>query len=283
MEKCECGGVVADRNGLRVCVKCGLVQEVQIVTDEKFYTPPELFAHSPIELGGTLIKIPFSPRTVSEAEMSRRLKRIAVKRQYTSRERNVFRAIKTLSFICEQISLPAYIQIEIKKKYKEAMHRKLIKYGEEATMAAIIYLVCNKLNYPIQMEDICRVIYGPETEDRRTRKSAVISTRRVVNDLSNSLNLPYTLENPVVYLNKIRNAIGMSYKIESKVREFILKHWGTHNSMSGHLPHIVAGAAVAYILKKEGFDPPFKQISNSISVTEVSIRKIIKQFEDSAL
>jgi transcription initiation factor TFIIIB Brf1 subunit/transcription initiation factor TFIIB len=181
------------------------------------------------------------------------------------------------------MAIPRHTQAGIESAYMRAVSKKLIKYKEEIAMAAIIYLTCNKVGPQRQIDDICAAIFGEETEDKRTRKSMVMATRRAINELSRSLGMPYSLESPEEYLTKIGNSIGMSYEIRSKTSAFIAKHWKRHDSMSGHMPHVIAGAVVAYILKAENLDPQIKKISESVSATEVSIRKVVKLFEDNNL
>jgi len=186
-----------------------------------------------------------------------------------SKQRNLSFALSELQRYISFLDLSQSVQERVARYYEQALDKGLIRgRAIESVVAALIYAVAKKIGTPRTLEEIEKA----SGIDKQT-------IGRAYRYVAGKLGIRVVPANPVDFIPRFRSKLNLSQKTGSKAIK-ILKKAQKKSITTGKSPTGVAAAAIyiAAILNDE--DITQRDISNTLPVTEVTIRNHQKEMVD---
>ena len=240
------------------CSKCGFV------ISEK-YQESTIRATSETNIGSNLIvnsstKDAHGQLINANQKHFEKLKRLHGNRIISSVEKNRNQAIYEIEGLKGKLALPDAVIENAKQTYQKITKRGITRgYSTKGHIGACIYAACRITDTPRTMDMISKTIDTKKTEIKRSYK-------RIVRELE--LTIPIT--DPIRFVPKIANNMGLSENIQNKAREIIQQVTETGRVAGTEPRGLVAGALyLAALNTKESTS--LKKIAKESGVTEGTI------------
>lgn len=273
----ECGGNIVVLMGEKICRKCGLVLESNLLDDSaewRAYTQEEYEEKcrvgDPItplihdkslttKIGASLFDS--KGRRIPEFLQNRilKLRKLQERTKIFESERCLLEVLSQISRFSNILNLPMHIKIEAsiicRKIYKEGNMKGRRK---DALALATLYFACRIHNLPYTLRDL--VI------NTGMKKREVARACRFI---LNTLNLKLPPLDPINFAKNYIKRLGLPDDIfydMKKVLEII------KNDIQGRTPRVVVSSLLYLIAQARGIPLTQRDISLTIGITEVSLR-----------
>lgn len=182
------------------------------------------------------------------------------------RERSLAFAIVEIEKIASSLSLSRRAQEKAANLYRKASEAELIRGRSREGMAtASIYAACRLLSIPRTMEEIAQT----SVIDRKEMRRSFLS-------LSRNLELDIPPVDPAQYIHKYSDKLNLSIDTINRAQE-ILEKAKEKSLVGGRNPRGIIGAVIYLASKNEGEERTQKSISETVNVTEVTIRNRFRE------
>jgi transcription initiation factor TFIIB len=280
----ECGGAqfIEDPvRGEKICASCGLVLQEEIVDVGQEWrafdseqmarrarggAPLTFTKHDKgltTEIGkglGELYKVPRRKR----AQYYRLAK--WHKRLIRSKDRNLSFALSELQRIVSYLNLTRSVHEKIAKYYEEAVNKGLVRGRSiESVVAALTYAVSREEGSPRTLDEISEASGVDKREIGRTYRY-----------IARELKIRILPADPITYVPRFCSMLGLSDRVQAKAIQ-ILKKAKKLDVSSGKGPTGVAAAAIYIASVLVGERRTQREISDTCSITEVTIRNRQKE------
>lgn len=273
----ECGGSILyiEEKGETVCGQCGLIIDDRIVdfshSGKRAFTNQEKVNR---EQTGSPISI-LSPdigfsTVIDKGKISNPdLKRAAKwDTRITWEKRNLLIATTELKRISSNLNLPDHVKKEAMRYYIEAFKRKLLRGRSiNGMVAACIYLACRVKEIPRTLQEIL--------DDTLVNAKDV---RRCYSTLKRELKVKTPTPDPISLIPRYIVELNLDSEIE-RLTVKILKEYISNFPTSGKDPKGLCAGAIYLACKIKDKSYTQKEISDSIGVTEVTLRSRYKELK----
>ena len=289
VQRCpECGSTQFYEDyerGELVCANCGLVVSEKIIDrgpEWRAFTPDEREKRS-------RVGAPLSPTLHDQGlstvidwrnkdALGRKLepkKRIEIlrwrkwqirTRVHSSLDRNLAQAMSELDRISSQLNLPRSIKEEAAVIYRKAVEKGLVRGRSiESVVAASIYAACRTQKIPRTLDEIAKYT-------KAGRKDVARCYRLLLHEV----NLPIPIADPIDFIPRIGDALGLSGATQHRAAE-IIRQARKLGTTAGKDPAGLAAAAIYIASLLENERRTQKEIAQAAQVTEVTVRNRYKE------
>ncbi len=183
----------------------------------------------------------------------------------SSVERNLIRAMAELDRLTDKLHIPKSIKEEAALIYRRALRKRLVRGRSIAAIAAAaLYAACRFTATPRTLREI--------SSATRVRKKDVARCYRL---LLRKLDMKMSAQDPIRYLSKIVEGIGVSPKTERRAIKILTKA-KEKGIITGKHPLGVAAAAMYIAGMLEGETVTQKEIADTANMTEMTVRNRCK-------
>jgi transcription initiation factor TFIIB len=258
-----------------ICGNCGLVLGDRIIdtrsewrtfsNDEGGDDPSRVGAAADPLLGGNQLDTVISRRDGGSGS-ARDLSKIQAKSvSLTKGDRNVLKAFKEISSMCDHIGLPKIIADISKQIYKRVEDEKLVRgKSNEVVMAACIFIACRQENVPRTFKEICALTRVPKKEIGRCFKLLCRELETDVKGMSGK-----------DLIVRFCSNLGVGMEVEKAASELALSSRDI-SGLAGKSPVSVAAACIYLVCNLHGVPRSAKEISEIAGVSEITIKGAYK-------
>jgi transcription initiation factor TFIIB len=184
----------------------------------------------------------------------------------STREKNFKLGIAKIDEVASRLSLPEFIITESKLIFKKSLYSN-ISIGRDniSLIYASIYIACSMHELPKTLMEI--TAYS-EVES----KDLMYAYRRI----KRSLNIGTKLIDPLDLLSRFASKLELNINTIAIATEILIKIKGT-NITAGRKPETIVAGAIYVAGQKGNNKRTQREISNTIGVIEITIRKISKE------
>lgn len=271
---CSHNPILDPEAGETVCSSCGVVLEEQLMSDDSGIAQEDYFkkiSHAPGLGGNTRISTDESIRGAMKSTV-RRMKSLdsRIRQDEDKSQRTRYDLTEK---VCDKLALPEYANGAIAKMFVDAQKYQITRGRRmEEIAAACTLAICRKYGIPKSIREIGKVL---------DVKPKVIF--RVYGVLRNTFDLSeVTYTQPDQFLAQSISKLGISEKILNTAKK-IMKKIMDAKIHDGRSPMVVAAYAVYMACKKHNADVTQNAISETLHVTEVSMRNLRTRVSKSKL
>ena len=276
MIKCpDCNGFLITDNyrGESICEQCGLICSEKAIDftnfEKKIYTHED--ARKKAHTGVYNHYFIAQPQTkiMLKKITDKNFKRIAKWDTYfkASQTRNLITAIQKLKQISSSLCLPYHVNTQAISLYRKALKKDLIM-GRTITgmLCACIFYTCRVFKIPISIQEIANIASIDKKELQRRYLF-----------LAKEFNLKAQNVSPAIYVSKYINKFNLTPDIEQKIFSVLTSLPSTF--ICGKNPKCILGAILYLVCKRKNITLLQWQISETLHITETSIRNHWKKIE----
>ncbi|MFX1257386.1 MAG: transcription initiation factor IIB family protein [Promethearchaeota archaeon] len=284
IEKC-CDKPIYDvRNGVKVCLNCGMVFETYFVGEERrAFDKEEIEKKKQTELRWR----EFGSRTILSTDkcdsnghslnpeqkvLFSRLSKIQ-NSLVSSIERNFWEAKPKLKMFASKMNIPAYINESAWRIYANAAKKKLtMGRSIDGFLAASLYVAIRIHEFPKLLEDVSDAAMIP-------RKTVLHSIGILIKEVLPEMKLnykPITIEQLIV---KFSNELELPMEIQKKALDILKESSKKGLLIAGRDPKGIAASAIYLAFKKTKIKRTQLDVSKVAKITEVTLRTRVKDIE----
>ncbi len=286
--KCpECGSTyfyTDPEMGERVCAKCGLVVEQDLIDVSQEWrafdagqkekrartgAPLTFKRHdkglsTEIGKGVTeLFKVPAKKR--SQFFRIRKWQ----KRLMSSKDRNLSFALGELERLVSYLGLPKTLHEEVAQLYEKVLDKGLVRGRSiESIIASLVYAMCREYGTPRTLSEIAQATGIEKRELGRTYRY-----------IARKMNIKILPADAESYIPRFASMLGLSDRVHMRAIE-ILRKAKKKDVISGKGPTGCAAAAIYIASVLEGERKTQREVADTVGVTEVTIRNRYKEIVD---
>jgi len=292
VKKCpECGSVNLVRNhdtGETVCGDCGLVLGEQLMDrgpEWRAFTLQEKASRSRVGmpasysvydkgLSTTISRVnrdAFGRKLSLSTKLQMwRLRKWQIRsRMHSSIDRNLAQAMTELNRLSDKTYIPRAIKEKAAVIYRKALDKGLVRGRSIAAIAAAaLYAACRRSENPRTLREIA--------ETSLAKKKDVARCYRL---LLRELDIQMPVANPLTYVSKIAETIGISGKTQGIAIQ-ILREAREMRAVAGKDPMGLAAAALYIACLQNNEKKTQKDIAEAAGVTEVTVRNRYKSLKE---
>jgi len=187
-------------------------------------------------------------------------------RAYSSAERNLQVASKTVAQIADQLKVPKPTYIRAIQIYRDALERGLVRGRPiNSLAAAALYAACRDNGIPRTLKEVAMA-------SGLKRKEVARSYRLLIRSLENKM----PLSDPAIYVEKVASKLKVGPEVERETLK-ILKEAKEKKITAGKDPLGLVAASMYLATQRLGLQLfTQKQIAEAANVTEVTVRNRYK-------
>lgn len=191
-----------------------------------------------------------------------RLRRWQIRsRVYSSRLKNLSRAMNEIDRLSGQLNIPPQLQEMAALVYRKSLEKDLVRGRSIAAIAAAsIYTICRQTGVPRTLKEVAKVSMASKKEIARCYRLLV-----------EKLNILMPIDNPARCVPKIASKLSISGRCQQVAIEILKKAHEARVSTGKH-PMGMAATALYMACKIEGEHRTQREIANAADITEVTIR-----------
>ena len=272
----ECGGgtLIFLERGEEVCKKCGLVVNEQVLDNShsgvRAYNKSEKDKKERTGSPISILMPDMSLTTILDTKKikNQNLKRAAKWNTHLSWEkRNMLIAITELKRIGSNLNFPERVKKAAVYLYKEVFKKNLLRGRSIGGMiTACAYYVCKQERVPITLQEIL---------DEASMQDNVV--KKCYKILIKELKLKNHCIDPISLIPKYCSDLNLDISLEIIILK-ILHQYIKKSDTCGKDPKGLCAGAIYLVTKIKNAGITQKQISNTVGVTEVTLRSRYKEF-----
>ena len=186
--------------------------------------------------------------------------------------KNFIVAFSDMNNLRTKLALPDPIMETAAYRYRKAVEKGLTRGRTiKAMVGACVYFACRESEISRSLHDIAKTINMP-------RRDVTKAYRTLLKEFEITVPPP----NPINYVSKIANKVGLSEKTMRRTREVLEKERKV-GGFSGRDPYAIAAAVLYIVSRKNRESISQREISEATGVTEVTIRNRIRGLNESVL
>ncbi|RJS74175.1 transcription initiation factor IIB [Candidatus Bathyarchaeota archaeon] len=287
----ECGStniIVDYERGEMLCGDCGFVLNSSIMNrgpEWRAFTPQEQRERTRVGLPtsysihdkglSTVISKIYRDASGRRLPLKTRIKMLRLRRWqirskvYSSRSRNLSRAMTEIDRLASQLNVPPQLQEMAALVYRKALEKDLVRGRSIAAIAAAsLYAICRQTGTPRTLKEIAKVSMVSRKEMARCYRLLV-----------EKLDMIMPIDDPTKCVPKIASKLGISEKCQQMAIEILKKAQETRFSTGKH-PMGLAATALYMACKVTGERRTQREIADAAEVTEVTIRNRYNDLKD---
>jgi len=279
----ECGStniVVDYERGEILCGDCGFVLSSSIMSrapEWRAFTPQEQRERTRVGLPtsysihdkglSTVISNIYRDASGRKLPLKTRVKMLRLRRWqirskvYSSRSRNLSRAMNEIDRLSSQLNVPPQLQEMAALVYRKALEKDLVRGRSIAAIAAAsLYAICRQTGTPRTLKEIAEVSMVSRKEIARCYRL-----------LLKKLDITMPIDDPTKCVPKIASKLSVGEKCQQMAIEILKKAREARVSTGKH-PMGLAATALYMACKVTGERRTQREIADAADVTEVTIR-----------
>jgi len=246
--ECQNSNIIIIRNET-VCQDCGLVIEDNTIetpeVKEGAYTEQPYLATAGTNIDGKIVKSIWLLST---------------------REKNLKHGLTQIDIIASKFHMPYTVINESKIIFKKSLYKELcISRGIQVVAYASVYIACSIHRIPKTSQELA---INSETNNTKILRASKIIQKK--------LNMELTPTDPIDLLPRFASKLELKPETITKTTEILMKIKGTQITI-GKKPETILSAAIYIASKKTSDKKTQRQLTNTIGIIELTIRKMTKK------